>query len=70
MNHLQTAIQTAGGMKALAASCGVRYQAIQQWRRRGRPPAERVLAIEEATGGQVTRHQLRPDIYPPEDRAA
>jgi DNA-binding transcriptional regulator YdaS (Cro superfamily) len=57
-------------MKALAASCGVRYQAIQQWRRRGRPPAERVLMIEEATGGQVTRYQLRPDIYPPKSAVA
>lgn len=28
-------------------------------------------AIEEASGGAVTRHDLRPDIYPPpQDRAA
>jgi len=32
------------------------------WKRRG-VPAVRVLAVEEATGGAVTRHELRPDIY-------
>ncbi len=32
-------------------------------------PPERVLAIEAITGGQVTRHELRPDIYPREQAA-
>jgi DNA-binding transcriptional regulator YdaS (Cro superfamily) len=27
-------------------------------------PAERVLLIEAATGGRVSRHELRPDLYP------
>ena len=31
-----------------------------------RVPAERVIEIESATGGQVTRHELRPDLYPKE----
>lgn len=72
MNIVKAAIKSAGGMKTLAAVCGVRYQAIQNWRKQGRVPAERVLTVEKATGGQVTRHQLRPDIYPleREDRAA
>jgi DNA-binding transcriptional regulator YdaS (Cro superfamily) len=35
--------------------------AVRQW---DQCPPERVLAIERATGGKVTRHQLRPDIYP------
>jgi DNA-binding transcriptional regulator YdaS (Cro superfamily) len=26
--------------------------------------AERVLSIENATDGKVTRHDLRPDLYP------
>jgi len=30
----------------------------------GTVPAEQVLAIESATGGQVTCHELRPDLYP------
>jgi DNA-binding transcriptional regulator YdaS (Cro superfamily) len=33
----------------------------------GRIPAARTLAVEKITG--VSRHTLRPDIYPPEDRA-
>ena len=40
-------------------------QAIQAWLKKNRVPAERVLAVEKATG--VPRHQLRPDLYPPED---
>lgn len=26
-------------------------------------------AIEQATGGKVTRHELRPDIWPPQEDA-
>ncbi|MCU0807930.1 MAG: helix-turn-helix domain-containing protein [Candidatus Contendobacter sp.] len=69
MNPLQQSIAAAGGMKPLAQRLGVRYQAIQQWRRRGRPPAERCLEIERLTG--VSRYELRPDIYGPlQDRSA
>lgn len=27
-------------------------------------PAEFAIPIENATGGQVTRHEIRPDLYP------
>lgn len=60
---IQKAIESAGGLNCLARSLGVSYQAIQQW---DRVPAERVLAVEQASG--VSRHELRPDIYPPELR--
>nr|EDZ38295.1 MAG: Hypothetical protein CGL2_11278001 [Leptospirillum sp. Group II '5-way CG'] len=30
------------------------------------PGPKIALRIEHATGGQVTRHELRPDIYPEE----
>jgi len=59
-------IDAGGGLGPVAVKVGVKYQAIQQWLQRGRVPAERVLAIEAATG--VSRHELRPDIYPVEDR--
>lgn len=70
MNPLKQSIAAAGGMKALAEKLGVRYQAIQQWLARGRPPAERCLAIEKFTG--VSRYDLRPDVYgqPRNKRAA
>ncbi|AYY98831.1 chaperone [Burkholderia multivorans] len=37
-------------------------QAVQKMCATGHVPAERVLAIEAATG--VSRHELRPDLYP------
>ncbi|WP_354250585.1 YdaS family helix-turn-helix protein [Bradyrhizobium sp. LA3.X] len=41
-------------------------QAVSQWKQ---VPAERVLDVERATG--VSRHRLRPDLYPAEpERAA
>ena len=60
-NALERAITEAGGTAALARSINVTPQAISQW---DRVPAERALAVEQATGGKVTRHELRPDLYP------
>ncbi|MEA3390050.1 MAG: YdaS family helix-turn-helix protein [Pseudomonadota bacterium] len=46
--------------------CGVSQQAVWKWVSRMKPlPPEHVLTVEEATG--VSRHDLRPDIYPRED---
>lgn len=59
---IQKAVEKAGGVNALARLTGVSYQAVQQWVKSRRVPAERVLIIESATG--ITRHALRPDIYP------
>jgi DNA-binding transcriptional regulator YdaS (Cro superfamily) len=43
--------------------------AVSQWCN-GYPIApENVLKIERATGGKVTRHELRPDVYPRETAA-
>lgn len=62
MEAIERAVEAAGGTQALAEKVGVRYQAVQKWVRFKRVPAERVLAIELATG--VSRSDLRPDIYP------
>lgn len=51
-----------GSQKALAQKLQVSEQAVSQYR--NRIPAERVLDIEAAVAGKVTRHDLRPDIYP------
>lgn len=54
---------------ALALALGLQSQGtIQGWLKQGRPPAERVLDIERLTG--VPRHELRPDIYPPDEYRA
>lgn len=66
---LELAIARAGGQTALANQVGVKQPHIWNWlHRNGRVPAERVIAVEAATG--VPRHELRPDIYPPENQAA
>jgi DNA-binding transcriptional regulator YdaS (Cro superfamily) len=46
----------------------VKQQAISRWVKQGKCPAERVLQVESATG--VSRHLLRPDMYPIENEAA
>ena len=63
MNTIEKAIEAAGGAYALAKRIGVSRQAVEQWAM-SRVPAERVLELERATQGQVTRHEIRPDIYP------
>ena len=50
---------------ATAKVVGVSPQAVSEILRRGkRVPAEWCLPIETATAGAVTRHDLRPDLYP------
>jgi DNA-binding transcriptional regulator YdaS (Cro superfamily) len=55
------AVSEAKGASQLAKLIGVTRSAISQWKR---VPAERVLQVEKATG--VSRHELRPDLYPVE----
>ena len=56
---LQDAFKAAGGAAALAKALKLTKQAVWGW---SRCPAERVLAVEAASG--VPRQRLRPDIYP------
>ncbi|MBT2142714.1 MULTISPECIES: helix-turn-helix domain-containing protein [unclassified Rhodanobacter] len=66
MNPLNKAIDHAGGVTALAEKLGVRQSVVSNWRTRGddpRAPAERCIAIEQATDGAVTRYELRPDVF-------
>lgn len=60
---VKKAVEIVGGQAVLADLCSVRQQAVFGWTQRGCPPG-RVLTIEKATGGKVTRHELRPDLYP------
>jgi hypothetical protein len=54
---------------AIARVCGVTREAARKWER---IPAEHCLAIQAATGGQVSVHELRPDVFgrAQENRAA
>lgn len=66
MSALHDAITAAGGQTKFAEQIGVTVQAIRKWLD-NRVPAERVLQIYKSTGGAVTPHQMRPDIYPDAD---
>jgi len=62
---LKRAIEAVGGLAGLADSLGVTKQAISQW---DEVPPLRVLAVERVSG--VSRHELRPDLYPLEEARA
>lgn len=55
---LSEAIRAAGGVGALAQKIGISQPSVSNW---NRIPAERVVAIEAATG--IPRAVLRPDLY-------
>ncbi len=60
---LKEAVAIAGGQSATARICQRSQAAVWKWLNNGKLlPAECVLAMESATG--VSRHALRPDIYP------
>lgn len=44
--YLETAIRAGGGIVAFAAAMGVTHQAVTAWRKRGRVPLGRAIAIE------------------------
>lgn len=62
ISAIEKASMILGGQAKLARALGVTAQSVTKWKRR--IPAERVLGIEAATNGYVTRHELRPDLYP------
>lgn len=73
--YLRKAVVLVGGQTALARKLGVNQQNVSWWLNKSKKvPAERCAAIEAATGGAVTRYDLRPDVFgtapPAEDRAA
>ena len=55
---LERAIGAAGGVAELARKIGIAQPSVSNW---DRVPAQRVIAVEAATG--VSRKELRPDLY-------
>lgn len=59
---LVKAVELLGGYAATARALGMKTAwGVQKWRT---VPAERVPALVKATKGQVSAHELRPDLYP------
>lgn len=64
---LKRAVEAVGSQSEFSRLLGVSQTAVWKWLQSSkRLPAEHVLTVEKATG--VSRHWLRPDIYPVEPR--
>ena len=73
MEALALAVEILGSQSAVARAIGKTQQTVNDVVRTGkRVPAEWCLPLERATAEKgpdkmVSRHQLRPDLYPTED---
>lgn len=66
---VERAVEVAGSQSALARLIGTSQATVWKWLNKGLPvTAELVLKIEAQTG--ISRHDLRPDIYPREEADA
>lgn len=66
---IEKAVEAAGGQSALARAIGGNVKQAHVWywlnTADAKVPAEHCAAIEQATGGKVTKHDLRPDVFGP-----
>ena len=61
---VREACELMGGMNKLAKKLGLPPPVVSAWAAGTRPvPIIRCVEIEELTGGEVTRKQLRPDDW-------
>lgn len=61
---VQAVVQHFGDNKsAVARALGIKRSAVSQWKQ---VPVEHVLTLEKATAGAISRHVMRPDVYPRE----
>ncbi len=65
LTPLERAIDIAGGQSALAAKIGRAQAHIHYWLKHSKAgvPPQAAIEIEEALNKEVTRHELRPDIF-------
>ncbi len=63
LSVLEKAAQRLGGIGRLADNLQITRQALYQW---SRVPAERVIELERISG--ISRSELRPDLYPAEQK--
>ncbi len=65
---LEKIIKRAGSKSAVARHCKVVPPAVAYWVKT-RIPANRAVQLEQISGGEITRHDLRPDLFGPKPRA-
>jgi DNA-binding transcriptional regulator YdaS (Cro superfamily) len=58
-------LAVVGTQVALAQALGKRQQTVNEWFMRGRIPAHHVLRVVELSGGAVSAHEIRPDVFGP-----
>ena len=54
-------VSAAGGVSELARLLGVSHSSVCDWKRIGRVPVERALAIHDQL--QIPLHEIRPDVW-------
>ena len=62
-NLIRQAVQLFGTEARLAEATGYTQPAINRAKHSGRVSAEMAARIDAATGGQVSRFELRPDVF-------
>lgn len=68
MTRISSLFRQAGGIVHVARQIGLPLGTVSAWVTRNKIPAERVLHVECLTG--ISRHELRPDLYPKEQDAS
>ena len=66
LDAIRKVVKIVGGQSALARKLGTRQGRISAWiLRDGRVGASYALMCHYITNGEVSAHDLRPDLYPP-----
>jgi DNA-binding transcriptional regulator YdaS (Cro superfamily) len=61
---LKKAIEMAGNQDALACAIGITQARVSQILQEGKPiKAEYAVAIDKFTNGEVSKYELRPDLF-------
>lgn len=61
---IEAAIEEFGSETKLANAAGVAQASINESKKKNRIGHKLALAIDAATDGKVSKHDLRPDIWP------
>lgn len=60
---LDKVITILGSQSALARKLNLQQPSVNSWKLRGKIPAEKCRTIEKMVKGEVTRYEMRPDVF-------